>query len=185
MELERLEIHRSVRREYRILLRIDAELLLPIKEKAIREFYRSLWERCFAWARDEYGAELLRAYDALENNGERARVRAQTYRFCIRLCYEDDAIAAILCESAILGRWTGPGDGYRRLSHVWQKNEELLLPMEQIMSHFGVRIPKSRLPFQPDGIYPDGEGVVLFRNVTTDSPFLEKRLILAENEDTI
>ena len=180
MELERIELLRSVRREYRILLRIDAELYLPVKEKRIREFYKVLWERCFHWARDQYGAELAREYDALESTAEKARFRTQTLRFRMRLCYEDNTVAAMLCESAILGRWTGPRDGYSRLSQVWQKDEELLLPTEQIMSYFGIKIPKRRLPFQPDGIYPLGEELILFRNVTNDSPFMESHLPISK-----
>jgi len=32
------------------------------------------------------------------------------------------------------------------------------------------------LPFPPDGIYPEGDEMVFFRNVTEQTPFLEKRL---------
>ena len=184
MELERVELHRSVRREYKILLRIEAELLLPIREKGIREFYQNLSNRCLGWARDEYGARLLREYDAIEGTSQKARYRTQIYRFRMRLCYEDASLAAFLCESVILGRWAGPGEGYRRLSHVWQKKEGLLLPAEQIMSYFGVRIPKRRLPFQPDGIYPEGEDLILFRNVTECLPFEEKRLAIFQKSGT-
>ena len=178
MELERLEIRKTVRHGYQVLLRVEGDLLLPTEAPKIRSFYETLSGRCLSWAQEQYGEDLKREYSSLESNKERARFRAQKYHFRIRSCFENDTLIAFLCESAFSERWSGTRDGYCRASQVWNKQEETMLPPSQILKAFGLRLKKRMLPFSPDGIYPEGEDLVIFRNATEHLAFAEKRFAL-------
>ena len=83
---------------------------------------------------------------------------------------------ALLCESTLTGQWRTPQTSYHRISHVWNTEEELILPFSQILSTFGSCLEKDQLPFRPDGIYPEGDEMVFFRNVTENVRFIEHRL---------
>jgi hypothetical protein len=50
------------------------------------------------------------------------------------------------------------------------------VPLSQILAQFGMHLSRGLLPFRPDGVYPEGEYVVCFRNVTDQTPFLERKL---------
>ena len=176
MELEFLELRKAVRHGYQVLLRVEGELFLPKDFPKIRDFYEALSNTCLSWAHNRYGEELKAAYSALESNKERARFPTQKYQLCVRRCFEDEHYVAFLCESALKAH--GTGDRYRRVSHVWNKQEESILPQAQILKAFGFRLLKKDLPFSPDGIFPEGEHLVLFRNATLDTPFAEKKLSL-------
>ncbi len=177
MELEFLELRKAVRHGYQVLLRIEAEICLPFELLKVREFYRGLADACLSWAQDCYGEQLKNDYSALESNRERAQFRPQTYRLRIRDCFENETYIAFLCESILTGRWSGAGDGYHRISHVWNKGEELLLPNPQILKAFGFQLSQKDLPFRPDGIYPEGDSLVVFRNATERYGFLEKKFL--------
>lgn len=176
MELERMELKNSVRCGYVILLRISMEAFLPVHEQGIRDFYDLQIDACMRWARDELGEHLLSDYEKLESTSQKAQFRPQCYRFCMRPCYEDDTLIAFLCESALTGSWTGVEHGYFRMAHVWNKEEQLILPTQQILRYFGLKLSGRDLPFPPDGVYPEGQELVLFRNVTPRFPFSEKKL---------
>ena len=94
----------------------------------------------------------------------------------MRCPWEEPPYLAILCESELTGQWREPQKSYHRISHVWNTDEELILPFAQILQNFGMKLSKDMLPFRPDGIYPEGENMVFFRNVTDQVSFLEKRL---------
>ena len=182
MELERLEIRRAVLQEYQVLLRVEGELILPTDAPKIRSFYEDLSTTCLSWAQEQYGERLKMDYSSLESNKERARFRAQKYRLRIDCCFENQTHAAFLCESAFADPWSGNMEGYRRLSHVWNKEEETLLPPSQILKAFGLRLEKRMFPFSPDGIYPEGDSLVIFRNATERLAFSEKRFALKKME---
>ena len=174
MELEYLEIRKTVRHGYQVLLRVEGELFLPKDCPKIREFYEELSSTCLSWAQNQYGEELKKAYSALESNKERARFRTQGYRLRIGRCFENEQYAAFLCESVLADQWSGTGGAYRRASQVWNKREETLIPPSQILKAFGLRLGKKELPFSPDGIYPTENALVIFRNATENLPFAEK-----------
>ncbi len=176
MKMERSERHGTVREGYQILLRADAELLLPEDKPLMRAFYEHMGETCMTWAQAVHGEALRKEFLALENIREKSQFGTQRYHFRMRCAWEEDACAVILCESELLGQWREPQKSYHRISHVWNTEEETVLPFAQILDRFGVRISKSKLPFTPDGIYPEGEHMVFFRNVTDHTPFLEKRI---------
>ena len=177
MELELLEMRKTVRHGYQVLLTIEAEICLPTEAPKIRAFYQKLAEACLDWAQNGYGEQLKNEFSALESNKERAQFRAQKYQLRMRKCFENQDYIAFLCESALMGRWSGAWDGYRRISHVWNKAEELLLPQAQILRAFGFRLLGKDLPFHPDGIYPEGDSLVLFRNANERYGFLEKKFL--------
>ena len=182
MELARKELRRTVRHGYQILLRIEAEILLPVEKPSICEFYQTLAESFVNFGFEDYGNRLKEEFSASESIKERAQFQMQSLRFWMRCCFEDERYLAFVCETAFLGRWQGAGRDYRRLSHVWNKQEELILPPSQVLSAYGLHLSKKDLPFPPDGIYPEGEALTIFRNATEESEFLEKRFVLQKND---
>lgn len=176
MKLEKTERHGTVREGYQILLRADAELLLPEDKPLMRAFYERMGETCMTWAQAIHGESLRKEFLSLDGIREKSQFGTQRYDFRMRCVWEAGAFAAILCESELLGQWREPQKSYHRISHVWNTEEELVLPFPQILDRFGVRLPKNRLPFRPDGVYPEGDQMVFFRNVTEHTPFLEKKL---------
>ncbi len=178
MRVERKEYKATVREGYQILLRAEAELLLPTEKPKMCDFYTKLAKACILWAAEVHGDTLRKEFAALESTRERSRFRTQQYRFRMRVAWEDASFASILCESELTGQWKEPQNSYHRTSHVWNLEEETILPVPQILQTFGVTLSKEMFPFRPDGIYPDGEGIVLFRNPTSSSHFMEKKLTL-------
>ena len=176
MNTEKSERHATVREGYQILLRADAEVLEPLDKPQIRAFYRNMAQACMRWIQEIYGESLRRAFLSLENLRERSQFRTHRYRMKMQVVWEEDGYAAIVCESWLKGEWSEPQRGYHRISHVWNLAEETLLPFPEILCRFGMRLKKNMLPFRPDGIYPDGNEMVFFRNISEQSPFLEKRL---------
>lgn len=176
MKLERCERHGTVREGYQILLRADAELLLPEDKPLMRAFYEHMGETCMIWAQTVHGEALRREFLTLEGIREKSQFGTQHYRFRMRCAWEEDGYVAMLCETELSGQWREPQKSYHRISHVWNTEEENALPFPQILERFGVQVSKSKLPFTPDGIYPEGDQMVFFRNVTEHTPFLEKRI---------
>lgn len=193
MELERVEWKSAVRAEYTLLLRIEAEMLLPTELPRAREFYKTLCKTCTDWAREVYGHRLTEDFEALEDVAQRARIRPHCYRFRVNRSYEDGELISFVCESALVGAWRGFENGYFRTAQVWKKKEGLLMPMRQVLRYFGFRLSPKVLPFQPDGVYPEEGRLVVFRNVTERFPFTEKKLLIdhkkrkdiKENENSI
>lgn len=176
MKIEKAQRYGTVREGYQILLRAEAMLLLPEEKPLMREFYLHLSETCMTWAQAVYGESLRKEFLALESVKEKSQFGSQHYHLQMRIAWEDEVYAAILCESRLTGQWKEPQKSYHRISHVWNLEEETVLPFSEILKGFGMRLSESRLPFRPDGIYPDGDQMVFFRNVSDRLPFLEQRL---------
>ena len=169
-------MHLTVCEGYQILLRAEAELFLPIDRPRMQVFYQKIADACMNWATDIHGEMLRKEFLSLDEIREKSRFRTQRYRLRMRIPWEEGPYASILCESDLIGQWHQPQKSYHRISHVWNTEEESVLPFTQILQDFGLRITKNMLPFRPDGIYPEAAEVVFFRNATESSPFLEKRL---------
>ena len=183
MNMERTERHATVREGYQILLRADAELLLPVEKPRIRSFYEHLAETCMTWAQSVYGETLRREFLELESIRERSRFAAQHYRLCMRVPWEDGERIALLCESWLTGQWKEPQKSYHRIAHVWNTAEESILPHAEVLSLCGIRLGQGKLPFRPDGIYPEDGYAVMFRNVPDNMTFLEHKFPMeAKNE---
>ena len=176
MNVTKKELHATVREGYQILMRAEAELYLPADYMRICEFYERMADTCMRWAEDIHGAALRHEFLQMESIREKSQYRMQTYRLRIHCPWEEGIHAVFLCESELLGQWREPQKSYHRISHVWNLEEELILPQSQILRDFGLRITRSMLPFRPDGIYPCGSKMVFFRNVTDHLPFVEKTL---------
>ena len=184
MELEQIRVRRSIRAGFQVVLRVEGSLEIPKEESSIRAFYQRFWE--FSLARtEEYGEKLKERYHTLTDTKERAQFRMQTYRLQVRCCYEDADHAAFLCEGILTGHWNGAEESYWRHSYVWHFGEQTLLPLAQILEHFSSHLSLRSLPFLPDGIYPEGESLVLFRNVTPSTPFLERKLSLKDSKEPV
>ncbi len=160
----------TVREGYQVLLRAEAELILPQEKEIICNYYRILVDKCMTWATDVYGEALRREFLSLEDLHDRALFRAQKYRFLMRIPWEGNGHAALLCESYLLGQRKPKPNSYHRLSHVWNLEEETILPLTQVLTLLGANISLKDLPFRPDGIYPEGQEIVFYKNPTPDSP---------------
>lgn len=176
MNCEQYELHATVREGYQVLLRASVTLFLPPDKPKICEFYQKTAKTCLKWAETVYGEDLRGQFLGLESMRERSQFRARRYAMCARCVWEDAVCAAFLCESELTGEWKTPRNGYHRMSQVWNLQEETTLPLHQILRNFGVRLRKNMLPFRPDGIYPEGDSLVFFRNADEHSVFLEKKL---------
>ncbi len=180
METEALQLQESVREGYQILLRADARMPLPIAYPKIAAYYRTLAQKCMAWAIDVQGELLRRTFSELESVREKSRFRMRLYSLEMTVPWEDGTHAAILCES----RFTGDErDGYHRLSHVWDLREETVLPLSQVENLFLVGRRREKLPFSPDGIYPEGDELIYFKNPRSASPFSEMRIPIPSKTD--
>lgn len=178
MTMGRIERRAIVREGFQILLRADAELLLPKGKAKICRFYEKMAETCINWAEGIHGERLRRDYLALESTREKSQFRTCYYRLTMRCPWENERWLVLLCESCMTGLWSAPQKSYHRISHVWDLGEELLLPISQILELFGMRLGKRQLPYRPDGIYPEGDAMVFFRNADEKNKFLETRLPL-------
>ncbi len=178
MNLEKKELRASVREGYQILLRAHAELYLPAEKEQIARYYQALADKCMQWAIEVYGEELRREFLSLDTVREKSKFGTQQYLFRMRYPFEDSERVAVLCESKLLGQRHIPANSYHRLSQVWCLEEETILPNCQITDLYLSREEQKRIPFRPDGIYPEGKEVVIFKNATPSSSFMEERRAL-------
>ena len=176
MNFEQTERKGVVREGYQILLKAEARLLLPVEHKNIRLFYENMVHACLKWAVEVHGERVRAEFEKLETIKERSAFSTQHYRMIMRCPWQSERHAAILCESQLTDQWREPRKSYHRISHIWDLSEQTLLPIPQILKLFHTHLTKGTLPFRPDGIYPEGDELVFFRNATDSAPFLEKRL---------
>ncbi len=175
MDFEHVSLRKTVREGYVLLLRAEAELMLP-KEgyENLRGFYERVAQSCLNWVTEIYGEELRRYFLALSDIRERSRFFTRRYRFWMRVPWQDEAHVTILCESE-----RDPIEGERdfyRIAHTWNLEEESILPPIQVMRLLGVRLRRSAFPFVPDGIYCEDGHVKIFKNPGRENRFLEIEL---------
>ena len=154
----------TVREGYQVLLRAEAELLLPEGKDVIGNYYRLLAEKCMSWATEVHGERIRSDFLSLDDLHDRALWRAQKYRFLMRIPWQSEHHIAILCESYLLGQRSDVQNSYHRLSHVWNLTEESILPIPQILELFGAGIKMRELPFTPEGVYPEGGELIFSTN---------------------
>lgn len=169
-------MHATVREGYQILLRADAEYLLPVDYAKLSSFYESLTDTCMKWALEVFGERLRGEFLALEGLREKSQFGTRRYQMRTCLVWEEGNFAAFLCESRLTGQWREMQKSYHRTAQVWNLEEETLLPASEVLRAFGVRLRRKMLPFSPDGIYPEGDALVVFRNATDRFPFEEQKL---------
>ena len=173
-----------VREGYQVLLRAEAELVLLEGKDVICNYYRLLAEKCMSWANEVYGERIRRDFLSLEDLHDRALWRAQKYRFLMRIPWQNEHYIAILCESYLLGQRQQMQNSYHRLSHVWNLDEESILPIPQILELFGCGIKIKELPFVPEGVYPDGGELIFYKNPTAEAPLAQRKSSFCEAENT-
>ena len=173
-----------VREGYQVLLRAETELVLLEGKDVICNYYRLLAEKCMSWATEVYGERIKRDFLSLEDLHDRALWRAQKYRFLMRIPWQNEHYIAILCESYLLGQRQQMQNSYHRLSHVWNLDEESILPIPQILELFGCGIKIKELPFVPDGVYPDGGELIFYKNPTAEAPLAQRKSSFCEAENT-
>ena len=173
----------SVREGYQILLRAEAELELPTDLERIHSYYLTLAEKCMTWATEVHGEMLRREFSELDDIHEKSLFRTQKYRFFTRCVWESDTHLAMLCESYLFGQRTDPPNSYHRMSHVWNVGEQTVLPMGQVWQLFGKGLRPKDLPFLPDGIYPQGEELIFYKNPTSSTAFEEGASPMVKKEE--
>lgn len=171
----------TVREGYQVLLRAEAELVLPKGKDVIGNYYRLLSDKCMTWATEVYGERIRRDFLSLDDLHDRALWRAQKYRFLMRIPWQNEHHAAILCESYLLGQRGSVENSYHRLSHVWNLEEQSILPVAQILNLFGCGIKLKDLPFVPQGVYPEGEELIFYKNPTADTPLAQCKSPFAQD----
>ena len=169
------QLQATVREGYQVLLRAEAELVLPEGKDVIGNYYRLLANKCMSWATEVYGERIRRDFLSLEDLHDRALWRSQKYRFLMRIPWQSEHHIAILCESYLLGQRQDMQNSYHRLSRVWNLAEESILPIPQILELFGCGIKTKELPFVPDGVYPDGEELIFYKNPTLETPLAQRK----------
>lgn len=180
MQTEQKTLRLSVREGYQVLLRAEAELLLPIGKERMRAFYLALGETCMRWAEEIEGERLRRAYAELGTLRERSGFRPGLYRLRMRIPWEEEGLMAMLCESELYGESLSRRAGLHRTVQIWDVEEELILPPRQALSRLAPWMHRRMLPFHPDGFYPQENGLLLFRNPSHGGDFLEKRIARPE-----
>jgi hypothetical protein len=176
MKLEHSQLNATVRQEYQVLLRAHASLQLPTEHIQIRDFYTTLGQKCIHWAKNELGEQLREVYLQREDSRARARMRTVFYRLEMTAypCCEQHWV--ILCESSLSGNAETMGNWYYRLAHVWNVKEQTILPPTQVMRLFPSRLSVKKLPFSPDGIYPQDGQLIFYRNQTATHRFFEEKV---------
>ena len=101
----------------------------------------------------------------------------------MRIPWQSENHVAILCESYLLGQRQEMQNSYHRLSHVWNLHEESILPIPQILELFGCGIKLQDLPFAPEGVYPEGEELIFFKNPTANAPLAQRKTPFGRGEN--
>ena len=176
------QLRATVREGYQVLLRAEAEMILLEGKDVICNYYRLLCDKCMSWATEVYGERIRQEFLSLEDLHNRALWRAQKYRFLMRVPWQNEHHIAILCESYLLGQQKKTSNSYHRLSHVWNLDEESILPISQVMELFECKIKLRELPFVPEGVYPEGGELIFYKNPTGETPLEQSKSSFWEKE---
>lgn len=177
MIFEKKEQYAVVREGYQILLRAESEMIIPKGKDRICTFYTNMARTCMSWAEQIEGERLRSAFLKLESPREKAQFQSLRYRLSSSIPWMDEAYMAVLCTSTFTGQWKIPDQRVFKISHVWSLEDELLVPIPQILELFEIKLGKKQLPFRADGVYPQGDYMVFFRNATEKNRFLEERIL--------
>lgn len=172
----------TVREGYQVLLRAEAEIVLPEGKDVIGNYYRLMSDKCMSWATEVYGERIRRDFLSLDDLHDRALWRAQKYCFLMRIPWISEHHIAILCESYLLGQRGDIQNSYYRHSHIWNLEEESILPIPQILELLGCDIKPRDLPFVPDGVYPEGGELIFYKNPTAETPLAQSKSPLQQIE---
>lgn len=173
MEYNVERCHTAVREGYRSVLQLDTEIRVPIGHARMEEYYLRVREACVKWAETAEGERLREAYRAIEDHMERARFQTASYRLICSPVWEESPFVSYLCRSVLQ---IGHEKSERVMAQVWNKEEETLLPMGQVIRIFPVEKSKKRIPFRPDGVYLLSDELVFYRNANRTRSYGEYRM---------
>ena len=131
METERLRMNEIVIGEYRVLLRMEGDLLLPTDRPKIRAFYEKLCQNTLAFGKERLGRALCEEYAALADTRSKSRFPTTRCSLLTEIPFADDGYVAI----ALSARWSGKIEGMFHYVGVWQEEREELLPMREVKQH--------------------------------------------------
>ena len=178
MEWKREILRGAVREGYQILLRAECALLLPDGYERIEEYYRKLGQKCLSWIVEVHGERLRECFAAAESVREKAGFGTADYRFGMRCTFCDETMLSMVCDTVLTGRLCAEELRQRRASAVWLLSEQTMLPHEQVTSRFSLTGKQTRVGFVPDGVYPEGDSMVFFKNAVGGREFCEQRIPL-------
>ena len=114
MKNEKWVISATVRDGYQVLLRAEARAELPTEYGRIALYYRTLGEKCIAWATEVYGERLKKEFLALQTIRERSSFGCGCYRFEAGSVWEaGEDLIAFVCDSTL----TGVREGHSKRFH--------------------------------------------------------------------
>ncbi len=150
----------AVREGYRVLLRCEIEMTLPLEHGRICDYYRRVAEACLRWA-EEVTGERRRAEYRLAEPREQERMQTAHHGLTIAPAWWNEELLAMVCNSFLT---EAAGVKRQRLAAAWLLSEETILPPKQLMERLGLGAMPRELPFRPDGLYPVREGLLFYRN---------------------
>lgn len=180
LNLTKETLHKNVCEDCRVLLRVDAELLLPSEYEKISDFYRRTGEACMEWVIGAEGERLRAHYLSLEDHIERARTRTASYHLRITPVWERDGYAAFVCRSVLSSVGTAPSE--RVMAQLWNLSEQTALPLRQVL-RLCPPAEREKPPFRPDGVYPQGDTLVFYKNEREKQTVTEFRLHYREKRE--
>ena len=175
-------LHKNVCEDYRVLLRADAELLLPSAYEKIADFYRRVGDACMEWVIGGEGERLRARYLSLEDHMERARVRTVCYHLRVIPVWETEDHAAFVCRSTLSASGETPSEYV--MSQLWNLSEQTVLPSRQVL-RLCPPAERQRPPFRPDGVYPQGDFLVFYKNERETQTAIEFRLRCREEREEV
>ena len=118
-----------VREGYRVLLRGEVRLWLPVARERICNYYERVGEACLRWAEKGEGERLRERYLALASHEEQARFPMARYSLTCEPIWEEEDHVGMLCRSVLR---EGERAEKRCMAQVWRLSEETLLPPRRI-----------------------------------------------------
>ena len=172
METEKCRAQAIVREDYRTLVHADAEIEIPSGMEKVTAFYRSVVRAAVRWAEEAEGKRAREAYAAINDIWEKSRFVPAVMRLRGTCHLIDEVHFAVVCE-AVLTR--GSERETRCAAQVWNRVEETLLPMREILRRWLGQTRQPKLGYHADGCYPINGEVVFFRNPRGTDPFQSTR----------
>ncbi|MBQ7173435.1 MAG: hypothetical protein IJR88_04890 [Clostridia bacterium] len=135
METEQVRLCEIVVGEYRVLLRMEGNLTLPVAYPKIASFYRQLFQNTLSWGKEVLGKELCREYAALPDPRQKSRFPTTRALFRNQLLYDDGEYAVILSTAD----WSGKKEGLFQYAGAWLLQKEILLLPNEVKKHEKLR----------------------------------------------
>ena len=160
MKTEFCRAQAAVRRDHRTLVRAEAKIEIPEGNETVAAFYGELIRAAMRWAEEVLGERAGREYEAL---GDDVWAKSRFQPYLLRLEGTLHPVGErhfVIVTDRIFSHGTERRTG--RTAQVWDRDENTVLPMREILRRWLGKRSVPRLGFRPDGCYPTGRGSVLF-----------------------